>query len=674
MNNIILLLNDFPKLSVFKTIDVITGLTQLHSQSYTDLIKLHEREKITTNHICINSKILSRNFLSTQLYEGCLNNMLGFNNIVVMLDGIITNGTSLIENLNNYINISFSEFTSQKMTIEHLIIRLYCKYGFKKTITMLEGQFSIVLIDRRIDDLIETSTNFRKSSSHIDTKSTSRLSKKYSLDSINKSLDYLESLPHVKEQAYSRTRELIKGGEKHEYEKDCEEIIGSKIYVSREKSGITTLFIIIATIDNNESFLITNNYSSVIKIERELTDMDYKFITIKVNAGCYTVLTHGHLVFSKWKINNMNYPYYIKSYIELYDGITENYVKMYGSVLYDCITDSVKYTLNCEKNIGCLITNTIESRIIFENLKKYYTNKSICVPFYVYSLCFEESTTPNKPSYVPLLYNENESKHTYIHTNLNIPSIRSIDMKPLIKDIINNMIHLYPCDFMEKFLNDCIIKRLLSNEPSIFENSSLDIKTNKYITPIDTDTVLPINNKRRLYINTEQIYNPEYYLNILKTNIGYFYLAEHISRNMPNVKTLFLPSGSRFIFNSYIKPPVLFDKNTYNVYCKSYKDNIDSNEGLRMNLYLYSKNIRCVCPYLDKRITNLFFSLSKEVRYSILNTIGIVGNTLLMFMEHENICNGKLINVKTPDNFFIDNKSIYVKCKIQSNIIDDIIY
>jgi hypothetical protein len=41
---------------------------------------------------------------------------------------------------------------------------------------------------------------------------------------------------------------------------------------------------------------------------------------------------------------------------------------------------------------------------------------------------------------------------------------------------------------------------------------------------------------------------------------------------------------------------------------------MDSNEGLRANLYLFSKNIRAVYPFSDKRIADTFFGLSAEVR------------------------------------------------------------
>jgi hypothetical protein len=67
-----------------------------------------------------------------------------------------------------------------------------------------------------------------------------------------------------------------------------------KIYISREKSGTTVLFMISArttlTRFNNEQLRFGG------KIERELNERNYEFSTFKINS-CYTVLTHGHLFF-----------------------------------------------------------------------------------------------------------------------------------------------------------------------------------------------------------------------------------------------------------------------------------------------------------------------------------------------------------------------------------------
>jgi hypothetical protein len=65
----------------------------------------------------------------------------------------------------------------------------------------------------------------------------------------------------------------------------------------------------------------------------------------------------------------------------------------------------------------CLITNTVESRIIFENLKKYYTVNDVRVPFYAYSLVFEEPATSIKHGYLPSVYSERDKAYVF-HTNI----------------------------------------------------------------------------------------------------------------------------------------------------------------------------------------------------------------------------------------------------------------
>lgn len=682
MNNIILLLNEFPKLSAFGTLDVINGIgtTGYHPSEFSG--KPHRDEVLTTNHISINSRILTRLYLSANASDGHLNKMLIFNNVVVILDGIVTNESEFLKKSSINHAGSFSEFIGKNMTIELLIIQLYCKYGFRATVNMLEGNFSLIIIDKRMDDVIDNTCGFRKTSTRENTVRVAEMLTNNSLSCFPEpDSSFLSAIKHepkkserhhfksVGSSSSSNCRES--GGA--EYGKDCEDMVGSKIYISREKSGTTALFMIIVSKDNSESFLITNNYSSVVKTERELNERNYDFSTFKINSGCYTVLTHGHLVFSKWKINNMNHPYYINPHVEKFGGITDEYVKTYGRQLYECISDSVGNTLKAEKNVGCLITNTVESRIIFEYLKKYYTVNDVSVPFYAYSVVFEEPATSVKRGYLPSVYSVNEIKHTCIHTNIVIPSIHSVDMKPTIISVINNMVNLYPCDFMEKFLGDRIIQDLISPDSAIPENHASRMDKN-ILTGANTDTELPSQHRKQIYLNTEKTTDPEYYLNVLKTNIGYFYVSEHVSKSMPTIKSLFLTGGSRFIFNSFTQKTAMFDKIDYDNYCKSYITNMDSNEGLRANLYLFSKNIRAVYPFSDKRITDLFFGLSSEVRYEILSTVGVVGNTLLSFMEHGRIADGDMINVKTPDGFFDDDKSIYIPCKIPYNNADDIVY
>jgi hypothetical protein len=59
--------------------------------------KPRKDEVLTTNHISINSRILTRLYLSANASEGYLNKMLIFNNVVVILDGIVTNESEFLK-------------------------------------------------------------------------------------------------------------------------------------------------------------------------------------------------------------------------------------------------------------------------------------------------------------------------------------------------------------------------------------------------------------------------------------------------------------------------------------------------------------------------------------------------------------------------------------------------
>jgi hypothetical protein len=106
--------------------------------------------------------------------------MLIFNNVVVILDGIVTNESEFLKK--SSINSAGSfEFIGKNMTIELLIIQLYCKYGFRATINMLEGNFSIIIIDKRTDDVIDNTCGFRKTSTRENTARVSDLLNSHSL-------------------------------------------------------------------------------------------------------------------------------------------------------------------------------------------------------------------------------------------------------------------------------------------------------------------------------------------------------------------------------------------------------------------------------------------------------------------------------------------------------------
>jgi hypothetical protein len=629
MNNIIVLMNEFPKLDVFRTTDIIKGFKNNHNRNNnnkpipTPVDRNTVQPELTVNHISINSNILSYASALTRCSGENLNKSYVFNNIVVIFDGVVTNKPELENMLGD--NNPFFATTAPDLSVEFLVANLYCKYGFTETIGAMEGCFSIILIDKRTDDVVKDPAKFRKVYSCANANSVEEL-KKLRVSSPSPSCD---------------TSKL------DEPKIECEDIIGSKIYISREKSGITSLFTIIVSADGRDSFMVTNNYNSVIKTEQELSAKKYKFKTVKMVAGCYTVLTHDRFVFSRWMTDTINCPYYMNSCVEKYDGITTDYINEYNNSFYECVSESVNHAITLNSEVGCLFTNTVESRVIFETLKKYYSNNKNLRKkrFYVYYMNFEESANDPYYNYNLSGISDDLDTNTFIRTNIVIPSVHSNSMKSSVIEVVDNMFHLYSYEFMRGFLEDTVIQTLLG-EPA-------DIK---------------------IQDNYPKSSGSEYYVNILKINIGYFYLSWHISQNMPSIKTLFLPIGSRFMSNDFARSTAMFDRTTYNKYCKSCLNCMDSGEGLRANLYLFSKNIRTVCPFADRRITDLFFSLSKSYRFSSLKKTGIVGNTLLTFMEYVDIFYGTKIHVKIPDNFLLGDENTVSECKILDNTTDDIIY
>ena len=137
------------------------------------------------------------------------------------------------------------------------------------------------------------------------------------------------------------------------------------------------------------------------------------------------MLIHDQLILSKWKINSINYRYYINSSVEKYDSITDDYTNTYAKLFYDCISDSVKHAISVDSKVGCVITNTIESRIMFETLKKYYSNNSDAKRFYVYYMSFEESANDPYYNYDLSTSADETAANTFIRTNIVIPSIYS---------------------------------------------------------------------------------------------------------------------------------------------------------------------------------------------------------------------------------------------------------
>jgi hypothetical protein len=84
---------------------------------------------------------------------------------------------------------------------------------------------------------------------------------------------------------------------------------------------------IIVAKDDSDSFLITNNYGSVVKsagVERA----ELRVLYVQDKLGVLYGLDPRTPRFSKWKINSMNHVLH-KPHVEKFD-MTDEYVKTYG--------------------------------------------------------------------------------------------------------------------------------------------------------------------------------------------------------------------------------------------------------------------------------------------------------------------------------------------------------
>jgi hypothetical protein len=128
------------------------------------------------------------------------------------------------------------------------------------------------------------------------------------------------------------------------------------------------------------------------------------------------------------------------------------------------------------------------------------------------------------------------------------------------------MVNLYPCDFMERLRR---YTGLIS--PDLAYETHVSRVDKNILTGATTDTELPTKHRKQIYINREET-DPDYYLNVLKTNIVFLLIGARV-KSMPTIKSLFLTGGSRFIFNSCTQKTAMFDKTDYDNYCKSYITN-----------------------------------------------------------------------------------------------------
>jgi hypothetical protein len=151
------------------------------------------------------------------------------------------------------------EFIGKNMTIELLIIQLYCKYGFRATINMLEGNFSIIIIDKRTDDVIDNTCGFRKTSTRENTARVSDLLNSHSLSCFPEpDSSFLSAIKHDPKRAKD-IHPSPSGSSSSNYRESGAERKDARTWLVlkstfREKSGTTVLFMIIVAKDDSDFF------------------------------------------------------------------------------------------------------------------------------------------------------------------------------------------------------------------------------------------------------------------------------------------------------------------------------------------------------------------------------------------------------------------------------------
>jgi hypothetical protein len=121
---------------------------------------------------------------------------------------------------------------------------------------MLEGNFSIIIIDKRTDDVIDNTCGFRKTSTR-ETPPVFQICLAILCPVFQSQTHRFSAIKHDPKRAKDSSKSFGSSSRplsRRRIRKDCEDVVGSKIYISREKSGTTVLFMIIVAKDDSDSF------------------------------------------------------------------------------------------------------------------------------------------------------------------------------------------------------------------------------------------------------------------------------------------------------------------------------------------------------------------------------------------------------------------------------------
>ena len=209
-----------------------------------------------------------------------------------------------------------------------VIIHLYKKYGIDQTLRMLDGVFSFILYDGRIQDDLSNNIYIAR--------------------------DPIGIRPlYVLEQNSSD-----------------KSIVG----FASELKCLTTIF-------NNNN----NNNNNENDNGKQIAN-DYTLHTFQ--PGTYSVFHLSNKVHSYWRLINKNIKYYIPTFSYIIPTNTSNIVNdLYFNQISEYLKNAVfKRCVTTERPIACLLSGGLDSSLICALVNEYYKKNNIIQPFETYSI------------------------------------------------------------------------------------------------------------------------------------------------------------------------------------------------------------------------------------------------------------------------------------------------
>ena len=280
-------------------------------QFYTkQFLKGNNRGPEDSKFISFHNVFLGFHRLAINGIDFMSNQPLNINNIVLICNGEIYNYKNLYELMN------ISPYTNSDCEV---IIHLYLKYGMKQTLQMLDGVFSFVLYDLRLDENIDNFIYFARDPYGV--RPLYILKKKIYDDDIN-----------------------IKN-----------EIKQDEIIACASEIKCLSEFV-------NESSWVDN-----CNVSRQYYEI------IPFTPGTYTTYFLSSLACSKWTSVKENQCYFMPSFSYNCNFYKNENMSYYEKNIVNYLCDAVKKrTLNTDRPVACLLSGGLDSSLIC-GLVNYFT-------------------------------------------------------------------------------------------------------------------------------------------------------------------------------------------------------------------------------------------------------------------------------------------------------------